>query len=267
MNSTRRAGGQVRVGPHNPLDRIGTTRSTVSCSQNRRTDHPATASRASVSRSRRLFSASLAAQILGIRLGSSAVFRHACQKHPSTNTATRSLGNAISARRLGRTGRSTRNRKPRACSSRRTATSGFVSRRRLAIILRDAACDDGAALDVICPSGRRPPRPRADARRARPSATVERRCQSSWKRGALLSRPLVPVRKGLEPCRFVGSDRSPLMGMDIATLAHGTEASRDGRRRPVRPEPTVDRLVRVLLQPVESGRSVSGRFHSPLSKR
>lgn len=55
---------------------------------------------------------------------------HPCQKHPSTNTATRYLGRTKSGVQRGLTGRCTLNLRPRACTALRRPSSGFVFRVR-----------------------------------------------------------------------------------------------------------------------------------------
>ena len=66
---------------------------------------------------------------------------HPCQKQPSMNTATFRLGNATSMVQRVRpgTGKATRNRSPAANSSRRTASSGAVSRTAWRLIRDETA--------------------------------------------------------------------------------------------------------------------------------
>lgn len=56
---------------------------------------------------------------------------HPCQKHPSTKTAKRYLGRTKSGVQRGATCRCTLNLRPKACTARRSASSGFVFRVRL----------------------------------------------------------------------------------------------------------------------------------------
>lgn len=121
----------------NCLDRTtASTRSAAdfgsSCSQIRSTVHPRSRRCASVSLSRSTLRANFATHQAPFFFGSVLCSGQPCQKQPSTNTATRCDGNVTSARRRGisGTGRSTRYRKPRACSKRRSIISASVSRRR-----------------------------------------------------------------------------------------------------------------------------------------
>ena len=82
------------------------------------------------------------ATIPGFAAGRLPCSGHECQKHPSMNTATRWRVNTMSGRHLrsaSTSGWSTRNRRPRRWIARRTASSGPVSRRLLAIIVARAA--------------------------------------------------------------------------------------------------------------------------------
>lgn len=112
--------------------------STSSCSQRRSTVHPAASSRRVVSASRARLARTFSAQKLAFVLATVWCSGQPCQKQPSTNTATRARGNTRSAVRrssgIGR--RETKYRRPRRCSSRRNASSGFVSRPLFACIPR-----------------------------------------------------------------------------------------------------------------------------------
>lgn len=69
-----------------------------SCSQTRTTFHPACRSSRLIRRSRDRFRASLADQKSLFELTFRLHFGHPCQKHPSTNTSTRSIRNVKSGR-------------------------------------------------------------------------------------------------------------------------------------------------------------------------
>lgn len=101
-----------------------------SCSQNRSTRHPASSRRWLVSASCARFARTLSAQKLAFVFATVWCSGQPCQKQPSTTTATWARGNTRSAvRRSSGTGRrETKYRRPRRCSSRRSASSGFVSR-------------------------------------------------------------------------------------------------------------------------------------------
>lgn len=74
-----------------------------------------------------------------------------CQKHPSTNTATRCRRKTMSARhRSPRTGASClRKRNPRRCISDRSAASGAVSAPRLASIVARAAGEEAEGVEGL----------------------------------------------------------------------------------------------------------------------
>jgi hypothetical protein len=111
-----------------------------SCAQTRKTVHPTSSSARVLRTSRRRFSSSFGIQYSAFVVGSVRCSGQPCQKQPSINTATRNRGKAISGRMglpmSGLMGKSTRNLRPRACSSDRTARSGAVSRRRFARMIR-----------------------------------------------------------------------------------------------------------------------------------
>lgn len=113
---------------------IRSTRSAASigfsCSHTLMTFQPSRSSRSLVSRSRSRFVSIFSRQNAALFAGHVACSGQPCQKHPSTKTATRDGPKTMSGRRRrsASTGRSTRNRRPRACNSRRSASSGFVSR-------------------------------------------------------------------------------------------------------------------------------------------
>lgn len=116
------------------------------CSQNRRTDQPWLRRWSSVSRSRSMLRASFADHHAALLAGCVAWSGQPCQKQPSTKTAIRARVKTTSARRRGMpgTGRSTRKRSPRRCSSLRSRSSGTVSRRRCRDIRPDVAGDEGS---------------------------------------------------------------------------------------------------------------------------
>ena len=109
-----------------------------SCSHIRRTTQPSSSRRAVVSRSRARLPSSLLRHQSALAFGQVACSGQACQKQPSTNTATFSRGNAMSIRRLRypSSGRWRRNLSPIAKSRRRSSTSGVVSARLASLIRR-----------------------------------------------------------------------------------------------------------------------------------
>lgn len=116
----------------------------ASCSQTRMTCHPASASIILVSESRSLLRCSFIDHQSPFAVGLVPCSGHTCQKHPSTKTARRRPGNAISILRLRLPGRGhwRRKRRPLAWRARRSATSGSVS----AILCRDIRLDTSGAL-------------------------------------------------------------------------------------------------------------------------
>src|SRR3984885_3518330 len=127
-----------------------TTRATASasgtCSHSRTTVQPAWTRASSAARSRSTFLASLGDQYHSLLLGLEPCSGQACQKHPSTNTATLRRVNATSGRtrRSGRSRRkSLRYRYPIACSAARSASSGLVSVRRVAFMFAVTAAEVG----------------------------------------------------------------------------------------------------------------------------
>ena len=123
-----------------------------SCSQTRSTVHPSVASRASVSASRRRFMATLSAQKAALVLATVWCCGQPCQKQPSRNTASRMRGNTKSAvRRTERTGRRpTKYLSPSACTARRNASSGLVSRPVFACIDLRTPSEDAHDLSDNC---------------------------------------------------------------------------------------------------------------------
>lgn len=124
-----------------------------SCSQTRMTLHPALPRRASVSRSRLTFAASLSLHHAAFDLGAEPCSGQPCQKHPSTKTATRARVKTRSARRRspGIGWQSTRYRSPSPCTRRRMIISGAVSRRLWLSIRRRMTSDDAGGLDALEP--------------------------------------------------------------------------------------------------------------------
>src|SRR5580698_859783 len=116
------------------------------CSHSRTTVQPAWTRASSAARSRSTFLASLGDQYHSLLLGLEPCSGQACQKHPSTNTATLRRVNATSGRtrRSGRSRRkSLRYRYPSACSAARSASSGLVSVRRFAFMFAVTPADVG----------------------------------------------------------------------------------------------------------------------------
>src|SRR6202034_4050054 len=127
-----------------------TTNATASgsgvCSHSRTTVQPAWTRASSAARSRSTFLASLGDQYHSLLLGLEPCSGQACQKQPSTNTATLRRVNATSGRtrRSGRASpKSLRYRYPSACSAARSASSGLVSVRRLAFMFAVTAAEAG----------------------------------------------------------------------------------------------------------------------------
>lgn len=110
------------------LSIVAATVAGSSCSQTRRTRQPWSTSSVVVCSSRSTFAASFAAHHAELFLAGTACSGQRCQKQPSTKTATRRLGNAMSMVRRGLPGTltPTRNLRPRRCSSLRRTSSGAV---------------------------------------------------------------------------------------------------------------------------------------------
>lgn len=115
-----------------------------SCSHTRITVHPSSANVWLTAASRAAFRPIFTDQYSAFVLGMMKCSGQPCQKQPSTNTAIFALVNTKSARDLtpliGEL--STRNRSPRECRIERNDSSGFVSRRLFARIVRRACSDD-----------------------------------------------------------------------------------------------------------------------------
>lgn len=130
-----------------------------SCSQTRMTVHPAFDNAASASRSRSTLRRSLGVQYHSFVVGNLPWSGHACQKQPSTNTATRRAVNTMSGRTGLRPstaiGKSFRNRYPSRCNNLRSSTSGLVSVRLIARMLRPRPGEDagGTPLRLSGPCG------------------------------------------------------------------------------------------------------------------
>jgi hypothetical protein len=119
---------------------VATASGSGRCSHSRTTVQPAWVRASSAARSRSTFFASLGDQYQSLFLGCEPCSGQACQKQPSTNTATLRLVNAMSGRtrRSGRSSlKSFRYRYPRAWSAARSASSGLVSRRRFAFMFAE----------------------------------------------------------------------------------------------------------------------------------
>lgn len=129
--------------------------SASSCSQTRTDSQPASVNRRSVSASRRWFVSILARQNAALFFGQVACSEQPCQKHPSTNTATRAGPKTMSAsRRTPFTGRRcTRNRSPCACRTFRNAISMPVFRDfcRLIRLRVWGVVSKGPTADIVAP--------------------------------------------------------------------------------------------------------------------
>lgn len=115
-----------------------TTASIDSCSQKRRTSQPSFSQSLVVSASRAMFFSIFASQNSLLVFDQVRCWGQPCQKHPSIKTASLLRGKEMSeVRRMVATGRRlTKNRRPRRCNSRLTATSGPVSWPRFDRMLR-----------------------------------------------------------------------------------------------------------------------------------
>lgn len=120
-----------------------------SCSHTRRTRHPWATSSVVVCSSRSTFAASFAAHQAELFLAGMACSGQRCQKQPSTKTATRRFGNAMSMVRRGLPGTliPTRNLRPLLCSSLRRISSGTVSARLCVRIRRRTSSVGGEGCD------------------------------------------------------------------------------------------------------------------------
>lgn len=126
-------------GALSPVSTATATRSAASatgtCSQRRTTFHPSAFKEPVTRSSRARLRANFAGQYCGLVDGMRPCSGHPCQKHPSTNTATRARVKTTSTFTLvpsvARSMKSFRKRRPREWSAERSATSGFVSARRL----------------------------------------------------------------------------------------------------------------------------------------
>ena len=121
---------------HTTLAMRRAARSMSSCSHSRTTSQPSDSSAPVVLRSRARLSATFVSQYRAFVRDRVQWSGQPCQKHPSTNTATRRAGNTTSGRTgldpETRMGISTRNLRPARCNSDRSRSSGRVSRRRFA---------------------------------------------------------------------------------------------------------------------------------------
>jgi hypothetical protein len=163
-----------------------------SCSQTRMTRQPAAIRSASVSRSRSTFRRSFARQYSAFALGRTPCSWQPCQKQPSTNTAIRWRENTTSARRRDRLGAgatSTRYLSPRRCSSRRSASSGAVSRFFDSTCIRRRTPAETAGGD--CGTSRAMPTglPQRPARSPGGPTTVGPRCRAAPGRSHAAPRP------------------------------------------------------------------------------
>ena len=163
-----------------------------SCSQTRMTRQPAAIRSASVSRSRSTFRRSFACQYSAFALGRTPCSWQPCQKQPSTNTAIRWRENTTSARRRDRLGAgatSTRYLSPRRWSSRRSASSGAVSRFLESTCIRRRTPAETAGGD--CGTSRAMPTglPQPPARSPGGPATAGPRCRAGPGRSRAAPRP------------------------------------------------------------------------------
>jgi len=145
---------------------VATASASGRCSHSRTTVQPAWVRASSAARSRSTFPASFGDQYQSLFLGCEPCSGQACQKQPSTNTATLRLVKAMSGRtrRSGRSSRkSLRYRYPLACRAARSASSGLVSRRRFARMFAErpalagcgysrTAVPSSTALALLCAS-------------------------------------------------------------------------------------------------------------------
>lgn len=126
-----------------------------SCSQTRTTVHPAFVNAASASRSRSTLRRSLGVQYHSFVEGILPWSGQACQKHPSTKTATLravKTTSGLTGRRPGTTiGKSFLKRYPRRWSKLRSSTSGFVPERLIARIFRPLPGDEAGGTDARLP--------------------------------------------------------------------------------------------------------------------
>lgn len=131
---------------------------TPACSQTRTTHQSAAAKAASVSLSRCTFLSSLRRHHSALFLGSVPCSGQRCQKQPSTNTAIRRRGKTMSARRRrpGSGAVSTLYLRPRRWSSRRSASSGSVSRLGIRWNRSRTFCDAGTGAGLTPPAGTSP---------------------------------------------------------------------------------------------------------------
>lgn len=117
-------------GPRNRVQRLARVETSfIWHSHTTNTFQPRFRSRYRVFRSRTVFALNLVAQNSALVAGIDCPLRHRCrcQKHPWTKITFRRDGNTMSGL-PGRSARWRRYRYPRACSSRRTRSSGAVSR-------------------------------------------------------------------------------------------------------------------------------------------
>ena len=182
---------------------------TSSCSQIRMTRQPEARSASSLRASRTVFADSFSRHQARFAAGSVPWSGHECQKHPSTNTATRRRVNTMSGRHasLGGEGNNRfESGDPRRWSSLRSASSGPVSRRLLAIIVARAAAEDagggGGAVDHHHVK---------DARSDGTSVARSKLPPMTSRRPTTSNRRAAPARDRAAPsaaCRRAGSRRS-----------------------------------------------------------
>ena len=198
-----------------------------------------------------------------------------CQKHPSTYTATRSVGNTTSdRRRLPLTGRSTEKRSPMPWRADRSASSGLVSRRLVLVIrvrissLDAAGTPFGGAVQRPSPAvdvrgvGRRGRRPAVHLRQGAQERLDEMDAEQRWHGVADHGRPgasslarveVEEIGQRLETGGFVRRDRARFGRVDETALSHRPEAGGDRRSWIVPGETPVHRVVGVGVVAVTLG--------------
>lgn len=128
----------------------------LSCSQMCSGSHPAWRSLSSFRRSRATLPSSFVRHQSALFFGKTQCWGQACQKQPSTNTATRGPTRTMSGL-PGRSVRWSRYRIPEACRARRTATSGSVDFVGILLIWAETTTLSGGGVVPIRPGSDRTP--------------------------------------------------------------------------------------------------------------